>query len=138
MIQVSQGIAIDERELDERFVRAPGPGGQHVNKVATRITVTFDVLATPSLTAEQRARIVDRLGTRIDARGRIRVSCGRHRSQARNREEVVARLSALLARTLAVEAPRVATKVPAASKRKRLGDKRHRSEIKRGRSGTED
>lgn len=135
---MGEEFTIPEHELTFTASRSGGPGGQHVNKVATRITVTFDVLATPSLTAEQRARIVDRLGTRIDARGRIRVSCGRHRSQARNREEVVARLSALLARTLAVEAPRVATKVPAASKRKRLGDKRHRSEIKRGRSGTED
>lgn len=135
---MGEEFTIPEHELTFTASRSSGPGGQHVNKVATRITVTFHVLASPSLTAEQRARIVERLGTRIDARGRIRVSSGRHRSQARNRAEVVARLSDLLARALAVEAPRVTTKVPAASKRKRLGDKRHRSEIKRGRSGTED
>lgn len=131
-------LTIPDHELAFTTSRSGGPGGQHVNKVETRVTVVFDVLHSPSLTDDQRARIVERLARRIDSRGRIRLSSDLHRSQSRNRDEVRARLHALLARALTPETPRVATRVPAAAKRRRLDDKRRRGEVKRGRGGTDD
>lgn len=134
MIEIDDTLSIPESELVLTTSRSGGPGGQHVNKVETRVTLHFDVDGSPSLTDEQRERIRRRLPTRISKDGRLRVVCQRHRSQAANREEAIARFVELLRAALAPRRRRSETRVPKAQKRARLEDKRRRAEVKRGRS----
>lgn len=133
VIRIGAHLAIPVEELSYTVSRSSGPGGQHVNKVSTRVTLHFDVDESPTLTDAQKRRIHERLPTRITRDGRLRVVCQRHRSQAANREEAVERFADLLARALRPTTPRRATKVPGSQKRKRADNKRRRSEIKRGR-----
>ncbi len=132
-LEITPDLVLPEDELTFETSRSGGPGGQHVNKVETRVTLLFDVLGSPSLSDAQRARILEKLRTRIGKDGRLRVSSGVHRSQGRNRAAVVERLVALLRGALAEEAPRVPTKVPKAAKRKRVDAKKRRGELKRTR-----
>ena len=131
MIPIGDGIALGEDEIEMTFSRSGGPGGQHVNKTATRVLLRFDVAGSPSLAAEQKARIRAKLATRIDKDGVLRVVAQRSRSQAANRDQAVARLVELLRSALRRETFRVATKVPKGERARRLGGKRRRSEIKR-------
>ena len=131
---VAEGITIPEADLDWTVSRSGGPGGQHVNKVSTRVTLYLDLDGTAALTDLQKARIRERLSGRVGADGRLRVSCGRNRSQAANRREARERLASLLARALEQDEPRRRTRVPAAARKKRLEDKKRRAEVKRGRS----
>jgi ribosome-associated protein len=124
---------VPEHELQIRATRAGGPGGQHVNKVSTRVEVVWDVAASPSLGRERRALLLERLARRLDGRHRLRVVAADSRSQSRNREVAVARLRALVAEALRPRKRRVPTAPTAASRERRLAEKRRRSERKRDR-----
>jgi ribosome-associated protein len=126
-------FVIPEPEIDIRASRARGPGGQHVNKAATRIEVVWDMSASPSLTPQQRTRLLQRLGSRLDRRGRLRVVADEHRSQLRNREAALARLRALVAEALRPRKRRIPTKPTTASVQRRLDEKRRRASRKQGR-----
>jgi ribosome-associated protein len=131
-------FVVPEHELEVRATRARGPGGQHVNKASTRVEVVWDVAASPSLTADQRALLQQRLASRLDRRGRLRVVTDEHRSQLRNREAAVSRLKALVAGALRPRKRRVPTKPTAASRERRIAEKRRRGEQKRERRPAED
>ncbi|MEZ5064456.1 MAG: alternative ribosome rescue aminoacyl-tRNA hydrolase ArfB [bacterium] len=133
MIRITPDITIDESELAFHATTSQGPGGQHVNRSRTRIVLRFDVGASPSLSDSQRARIREKLGSRIQADGVLQLSSQKHRSQWRNREAAIARLVTLLAEALAPEVPRRATKPSRASKQRRLEEKRRQASRKRER-----
>jgi ribosome-associated protein len=133
MIEITPHLSIPEDELTIKATRSSGPGGQHVNKVSTRILLEFDVDSSPSLTTTQKRRIREHLSTRIALDGRLRIRCQRHRSQAANRREVVERFVALLQQALKPRPRRVKTRVPRGERARRLDSKRKRSEQKRRR-----
>ena len=132
-LEISPALRLPAAELEYRASRSGGPGGQHVNTSSTRVEVWWDVAASPSLSEEQRARLLARLASRLDARGRLRLVSSGSRSQLRNREEVTARLARLVAEALVVPKRRKATKPGRAAKAARLEAKRRRSERKRER-----
>ncbi len=134
MIPITDDLAIDESELGFSASRSSGPGGQNVNKVATRVTLRFDLEASPNLSAEQKARIRERLPTRVSKAGVLSVSAQRERSQSANRELARERLVGLLRGALEVEPDRRPTRVPKRVDRRRLEEKRRRSQVKRERS----
>ena len=126
-------VSIYGGELEFSASRAQGPGGQHVNKTSTRITVRFNVRESTSLTAEQRGMILSRLATRIDKEGNLSVSVQESRSQTFNKALAVTRLMELLEGALVVAKKRKKTRVPRGAQLKRLEEKKHRGEIKKGR-----
>jgi ribosome-associated protein len=138
MIEIAPGLALADAEV--RFVasRSQGPGGQNVNKVASRVTLLFDVDGSPSLTESQRRRLRERLPGRISGDGILRVSSQRHRSQAANRRAALERFAALLAEALRPRTSRVATRPTAASRERRIADKRRRAYVKAGRAARPD
>lgn len=133
LLRINDELAIPLAELDYIATRSGGPGGQHVNTSSTRIELTFDVGASPSLRDAQRARIMERLATRIDGAGILRLASAASRSQHQNREDATARLARLLADALRERKPRRRTRVPRAAKEARLQEKKKRSEVKRRR-----
>jgi len=133
LLYVSPELAVPRAELEYRASRAGGPGGQHVNTSSTRVEVWWDVAASPSLSDEQRARILRRLATRLDSAGRLRLVSSGSRSQLRNREEVTERLRGMVADALHVPKRRKATRPSRASKAARLEGKRRRSSLKKER-----
>ncbi len=126
-LQITRGCSVPLDELEWRFSRSGGPGGQHVNKTETRVEVRLDVDAATCLGPRQRQRIEERLGSVV------RVTVSDTRSQARNRELALERLQEKLRRALANEKKRAPTKRTRASKERRLADKRRRSDVKRTR-----
>ena len=122
-------------ELELRFSRSGGPGGQNVNTRSTRVEVVFDVAGSPSLGPRQRARVMDKLGGRLDTDGKLRVVASEERSQAQNRELALGRLRDLVAEALRPDPPpRRPTRPSKSSVGRRLASKRARSRIKRERS----
>lgn len=105
-VDLPGGLRIPLSELRFSFARSPGPGGQHVNKVNTRVEVRFDLAASPSLPEQLRRRALARLGGRLNRAGQLVVASSRHRSQSRNRQDCVERFRALLAEALRPPAPR--------------------------------
>ena len=130
-LRVGDDLVIPRAELLYRATRAGGPGGQHVNTSSTRVELTWDVGATPSLTDEQRARILKRLARRIDAGGVLHMTDAGTRSQHRNRERVTVRFVELLAGALQEQKKRRKTKPTRASKEARLESKKRRSQTKK-------
>jgi ribosome-associated protein len=128
---VTPRITIPDEELEEKFIRSSGPGGQNVNKVASAVQLRFDARNSPSLTDLARAALL--LGGLLTRDGMLVITAQRFREQERNRADARARLVEILRQAATPKKPRRTTKVPKASKRKRLDNKKHRAEIKRGR-----
>lgn len=135
MLEIDANTQIDESELFFKASRSGGPGGQNVNKLNTRVTLLFDVAGSPSLSDEQKRRILRGLATRIDKRGVLRVVSQRFRTQKANCQAAVERFVRLLAEALTPKPVRRRTKVPARARQRRLDDKKHRSRLKQQRSG---
>lgn len=134
MIPIAEGLSLPDEELSFTTSRSGGPGGQNVNKLETRVTVRFDVARSPSLTEEQRQRLLERLATRITREGIFHVTSQKHRTQAENREAAVDRLAELMAEALREEIPRKPPRVSKAAKRRRVEAKKRRGQRKRERS----
>lgn len=133
MIKILPGLAIPEEELEFSASRSGGPGGQHVNKTNTRVSVRFNVEASRRLSREQKRRIRSRLAGRISQDGSLRVVSQVHRSQLANREAAEERLAGLLRAALTPPKVRRKVELPESRKRQRREAKRRRSEIKRAR-----
>ena len=132
-IQITETVAIPPTELHFQFSRSSGPGGQHVNRTASQVELTFDVLHSPSLDEAQRARVLSKLKSYIDTRGVLHLTSQTTRSQHRNRAEVVERFILLLQRALHVPRRRIPTKPSAAAEARRLAEKQRASVVKQQR-----
>lgn len=132
-IAVTPTIAIDDRDIRERFVHSGGPGGQHVNKVATAVQLRFDVAGNRSLPPEVRRRLTVLAANRISGDGVLTIDARRFRSREQNRRDALERLTALIRKAAAGRKDRVPTRPSASAARKRLAAKRQRSLLKRAR-----
>jgi ribosome-associated protein len=130
MLRITDHIAIDEREIEESFVRASGPGGQNVNKLATAVQLRFDVRRSPSLGNDVAIRLTRLAGKRMTKDGVLVIIAQRHRTQERNRADALDRLTAMIREAATPPTPRRATKPTKASKERRLEGKKLRSNIK--------
>jgi ribosome-associated protein len=128
-------IEIPEDELTERFVRASGPGGQNVNKVASAVELRFDVAQSRALPEPVRARLLARRDRRLTSEGVLVIQANRFRDQAKNRDDARARLAELIRAATHVPKRRIATKPTRGSKERRIETKKNRSTIKRTRGG---
>jgi len=135
MIPVTAQISIDEREIKETFVRASGPGGQNVNKLATAVQLRFDIRRSPSLPEDVRERLERLAGARLTREGVLVITAQRHRTQARNRADALDRLIELIRRAAVAPVKRRPTKPTAASRQRRIDSKKRRAGIKRLRRG---
>jgi len=135
MIYVTPAIGLDESELDERFIRSPGPGGQNVNKVATAVQLRLDVGRSPSLPEQVKRRLMRLAGRRLSGDGILTIEAHRFRTRERNREDAQKRLVELIRKAAHQPKPRKKTRPTRASKERRLESKRQRSQTKRMRGG---
>ena len=130
MIRITDRISIEERELEERFVRASGPGGQNVNKLSSAVQLRFDVRGSPSLAADVRMRLERLAGRRLTRDGVLVIMAQRHRTQERNRQDARDRLIELIQHASVAPTPRRPTRTTRGSKERRLATKKNRSSIK--------
>jgi len=137
LIRITDTIVIEDRELDERFVRASGPGGQNVNKVSTAVELRFDVRAS-ALPFDVKDRLITLAGNRMTTDGVLLIDSREHRTQGQNREAARARLVALLKQAAIRPRKRRPTKPGAGAREKRLDSKKRRGRIKAGRSADGD
>ena len=129
-LEITPTLVIDDAELEERFVRASGPGGQNVNKLSSAVQLRFDVRHSPNLPPDVRARLERLAGSRLTREGVLIISAQRHRTQERNRQDARDRLIELIRRAAIAPIPRRATKPTAGSRERRLQTKKRRSSIK--------
>jgi ribosome-associated protein len=134
VLEVAHNVKIPDSELSESFIRASGPGGQNVNKVASAVELRFDVANSPSLPEALRARLLARNDRRLTADGVLVIQASRLRDQARNREDARARLIDIIRAAMHVPKKRVATKPTRASKERRIQSKKKRGQNKQTRS----
>ena len=137
-LRITDAIAIDESEIEERFVQSSGPGGQNVNKVATAVQLRFDVAGSRSLPERIKPRLRTLAGRRLTADGVLVIDARRHRTQERNRADARERLADLIRRAAAPVVRRVPTRPTFASKRRRIEGKKRRAAIKRERAAPRD
>ena len=130
MIRITPRISIDEHEVEESFVRASGPGGQNVNKLATAVQLRFNIRNSPSLPDDVRARLERLAGARVTRDGALVIIAQRHRTQARNRADARERLIDLIRRAATVPVKRRATRPTKASRERRIEGKKRRGGIK--------
>jgi ribosome-associated protein len=134
MLTVSHSITLPESELVVRFLRADGPGGQHVNRTESAVELRFDVASSPSLPEEIRTRLLERRDRRLTAEGVLVIQGRRFRDQGRNRDDVRERLVEIIRGVLVPPKKRLATRPTRASKERRLVGKQQRGQIKQSRS----
>jgi len=130
MIRIDHSLAVDERELEERFIRASGPGGQNVNKLASAVQLRFDVRHSPSLPHDVRARLERLAGKRLTREGVLVITAQRHRTQERNRQDARERLIDLIRRAAVPPVPRKPTRPTRASRERRIESKKRRAKVK--------
>lgn len=136
-IPIAPNFTIDADEVQLRFVRASGPGGQNVNKVATAVQLRFDAAHSPSLSEPVRRRLMCLAGKRLTAEGEIVIEARRHRTQEQNRQDALDRLKALIRQALTAPNPRRKTRPTHASRERRLAAKRRRGRIKQNRGSVD-
>jgi ribosome-associated protein len=134
MVRITDTLEIPDDELSFTASRSSGAGGQNVNKVSTRVTLTFDLGASPSLTLAEKQRIGGQLATRVNKAGVLRVTSQRHRTQAANRDAALARFAELLRSALYREPFRRPTRIPRSVREHRLSDKRRQGALKQERA----
>jgi len=130
MLVITPACSLRRSELSFRTSRSGGPGGQHVNKVETRVELLFDVLRSASLSGDQRERILEKLSTRIDAGGVLHIVASRSRSQAENKERAIEALAALVRDALKIRPVRKKSRPSASSRERRLLQKKRRQQTK--------
>ncbi|MGD2133541.1 MAG: alternative ribosome rescue aminoacyl-tRNA hydrolase ArfB [Maricaulaceae bacterium] len=130
-IELAPGVSIDESEIEERFIRASGPGGQNVNKVASAVQLRFDIANAAGLPEAVKARLKRLPGAYASKDGVIVITARRHRDQARNRADARERLYELIRQAAVAPKPRTRTKIPAAARKKRLETKARRGVVKK-------
>ncbi len=133
MIVVNEQVSVPASELSFDYSTSSGPGGQNVNKVSTRVTLRFAVPTSPSLSDQQKELIRDRLATRINKQGVLRVISQRHRTRGANQKAAIERFAELLAAALHEDPERLPTRTPEFVRRRRLANKHHRSRVKQTR-----
>jgi ribosome-associated protein len=138
MIPVTSNLSLDERDLEERFIRASGPGGQNVNKVSTAVELRFRLGGFTELPDDVRARLETLAGRRLTLDGEIIIRADEHRTQERNRAEALARLVAMVEQATHRPKPRHKTKVPRAERQRRLDHKSQRGNVKANRGRVRD
>jgi ribosome-associated protein len=132
-LYVCDGVVIPGGELEVAASRSGGPGGQHVNKTSTRITLRWNLVASAALSLDQKRLLADKLAARLTILGELVIHADEHRSQHMNRESARARLADLIREGLKVAPRRIPTRPTGGAKRRRLAGKRRRAEVKRGR-----
>jgi ribosome-associated protein len=141
MIQITPTLAIDEKEIEEEFIRSSGPGGQNVNKVASAVQLRFDLSRSTSLPADVRQRLMHISGKRVNSQGVLIIDARRFRSQERNRQDALLRLIELIRKACQKPKVRRKTRPTLAARRNRLDAKHRRSQVKHRRErvlGSED
>jgi ribosome-associated protein len=134
VIRISDSLFIPAGEVSFKASRSGGPGGQNVNKVSTRVTLSFDLEKSPSLPEDYKARIRKKLARRISKEGVLQVMSQKTRSQDLNRADAIRRFQVLLADAIRVDVPRIRTRVPSAEKETRLEMKKRKTAVKEARS----
>ncbi len=133
-IEITNGVFISDQEFSFKASRSSGPGGQNVNKLNTKVTLFFNLRESESLSESQKNLISERLSSRIDKEGFIRIVSGRHRTQKANRAAAIERLHNLLFDAIKIRPLRKKTKIPYSAKQKRLDEKKRRSTLKKERT----